>query len=119
MQCLHFGEESLTGFSQQFPALLGYKWSGAVFVGYNAAWLVLFALAAVGVRRRISLAYLVVIFFALFGGIANGVGHLALALMQRRYFPGTITAPLCLIVGILLFRSLIRRPPPAPSTREQ
>ena len=119
VQCLHFGEEYLTGFQQQFPALLGYQWSGGLFVWFNVAWLAVFALAAVGVRKGISLAWLVVIFYALFGGIANGLGHLALALMQRRYFPGAITAPLCLIVGILLFRSLIRKPPPAPSTREQ
>ena len=114
VQCFHFGEEYLTGFQQQFPALLGYQWSDGLFVWFNVAWLAVFALAAVGVRKGISLAWLVVIFYALFGGIANGLGHLALALMQRRYFPGAITAPLCLTVGILLLSKFLRRAHPGP-----
>ena len=118
VQCLHFGEEFLTGFGQQFPALLGYQWSDRLFVSFNWVCLAVFVLAAVGVYRRHSLAYLIVVFYALFGGIANGLGHLALALIQRRYSPGAITAPLCLIVGILLLGRLLRRPRPARAASE-
>jgi hypothetical protein len=53
-----------------------------------------------------QLAYLVVLFLALAGGVGNGAGHLLLTLMQDRYFPGTATAPICLLVGIALMMRL-------------
>ena len=71
VQCLHFAEEYLTGFQRQFPKLIGDEWSDTRFVTFNLAWLAVFVLAAVGVYRRMPLAYLVVLFFALAGGVAN------------------------------------------------
>ncbi len=100
VQCLHFAEEYLTGFQRQFPKLIGYEWSDARFVAFNMAWLAVFVLAALGVYRRVPLAYLVVLFLALAGGVANGAGHLLLSAMQGRYFPGAATAPFCLLAGI-------------------
>jgi hypothetical protein len=93
VQCLHFTEEFLTGFQRQFPMLNGYEWSDAQFVTFNMAWLAVFVLAGLGVYRRMQLAYLVVLFLALAGGVGNGVGHLLLSVTQRRYFPGAGTAP--------------------------
>jgi hypothetical protein len=106
VQCLHFTEEYLTGFQRQFPRLIGYEWSDARFVAFNMAWLAVFVMAAIGVYRRVSIAYLVVLFLALAGGVANGAGHLLLSAAQGRYFPGAATAPLCLPVGILLLTRL-------------
>jgi len=106
VQCLHFTEEFLTGFQRQFPKLIGYEWSDAQFVTFNMTWLVMFVLAGLGVYRRMQLAYLVVLFLALAGGVGNGAGHLLLTLLQGRYFPGTATAPLCLLVGIALMMRL-------------
>jgi hypothetical protein len=106
VQCLHFAEEYLTGFQRQFPKLIGYEWSDARFVAFNMAWLAVFVLAALGVYRRVPLAYLVVLFLALAGGVANGAGHLLLSAMQGRYFPGAATAPLCLLAGIGLLSKL-------------
>jgi hypothetical protein len=106
VQCLHFVEEYLTGFQRQFPKLLGYEWSDARFVTFNMAWLAVFVLAALGVYRRLPLAYLVVLFLALAGGVGNGAGHLLLSAMQGRYFPGAATAPLCLLAGIGLLTKL-------------
>jgi hypothetical protein len=63
---------------------------------FNLVWLAVFALSAVAVHREQSEAYVVVIFFALIGGILNGMGRVALSLLQWRYFPGTVTAPLML-----------------------
>ena len=101
VQCLHFAEEYLTGFQRQFPKLIaGYEWSGAHFVAFNMAWLAVFVLAALGVYRRTPLAYLVVLFLALIGGVSNGAGHLLLSATQGRYFPGLATAPFCLLAGI-------------------
>jgi hypothetical protein len=107
VQCVHFTEEYLTGFQRQFPKLLmGYEWSDARFVGFNMAWLAVFVLAAPGVYRRLPLAYLVVIFLALIGGVGNGAGHLLLSALQGRYFPGLITAPFCLLAGIAVLTKL-------------
>jgi len=107
VQCLHFAEEFLTGFQRQFPKLIGHEWSDARFVAFNMAWLAVFVLAALGVYRRVPLAYLVVLFLALAGGVGNGAGHLLLSATQGRYFPGAATAPLCLLAGIGLLTKLL------------
>jgi hypothetical protein len=109
VQCLHFTEEYLTGFQRQFPKLIGDEWSDARFVAFNMAWLAVFVLAALGVYRRVALAYLVVLFLALGGGVGNGAGHLLLSASQGRYFPGAATAPLCLLAGIALLARLFQR----------
>ncbi len=109
VQCLHFTEEFLTGFQRQFPKLIGDEWSDARFVAFNMAWLAVFVLAALGVYRRVPLAYLVVLFLALAGGVANGAGHLLLSAARGEYFPGAATAPLCVLAGIGLLARLFRR----------
>lgn len=108
----HFIEEYLTGFYRAFPGLFGNEWSAHRFLIFNLVWLAVFALGAAGVYAERPLAYLIVAFFALGGGILNGAAHLALSLFQWRYFPGTITAPLMLAAGVLLF-SRLRRDRPA------
>jgi hypothetical protein len=109
VQCLHFAEEYVTGFQHQFPKLFGDDWSDARFVMFNMLWLVAFVLAALGVYRRVRLAYLVVLFLALIGGVGNGISHLVLCAMYRRYFPGVITAPFCLLAGITLLTRLFSK----------
>ena len=109
VQCLHFTEEYATGFQHQFPRLFASDWSDMRFVMFNMFWLAAFVLAGWGVYRRISLAYLVVLFLALIGGVGNGLSHLILSAMNRGYFPGVITAPFCLLMGILLLLRLFRR----------
>jgi hypothetical protein len=115
VQCLHFAEEFATGFQRDFPRLLGYTWSDTRFVTFNLAWLALFLLAALGVYRRVRLAHLPVLFFALGGGIGNGAGHLLLCMRQGGYFPGAVTAPLCLLLGILLLHRLFTSRAAAPT----
>jgi hypothetical protein len=102
VQCLHCCEEYLTGFQRELPRLLGYEWSDTRFVVFNLIWLSLLVGAAAAVQCGVRPGYLIVIFFALAGGIGNGLGHLALSIAQQRYFPGTLTAPLNLMVGALL-----------------
>lgn len=106
VQRLHFTEEYLTGFQRQFPRLLGYEWSDAQFVAFNMAWLAVFVAAALGVYRRVSLAYLVVLFLAVAGGVANGIGHLLVSATPGKYFPGLVTAPACLLAGAGLLTRL-------------
>jgi hypothetical protein len=69
-------------------------------------WLAAFVLAGLGVYRQVRLAYLIVLFVALIGGVGNGTSHLVLSTMYRRYFPGVITAPFCLLAGIALLTRL-------------
>ncbi|HZS10545.1 MAG TPA: HXXEE domain-containing protein [Blastocatellia bacterium] len=108
VQCAHFCEEYLTGFQTRFPGLAGYRWSDGLFVAFNLIWLCWFVLAAVGGLYRVRLAYLVVWFFALAGGIGNGIVHPVLSIIQGGYFPGLITSPAHLIIGILLTRALVK-----------
>ncbi len=106
VQCLHFTEEYVTGFQHQFPRLFGYDWTDVRFVTFNMLWLAAFVLAGLGVYRGVQLAYLIVLFLALIGGVGNGAAHLVLSATYRRYFPGVITAPFCLLVGIALLSRL-------------
>lgn len=108
VQCLHLTEEFVTGFQRRFPKLIGAEWSDARFLTFNLLWLAVFVLAAFGVSRRVRLAYLAVLFFALAGGVANGAGHLLLCLTQGGYFPGAATAPLCLLLGVTLLTRLFK-----------
>jgi Protein of unknown function with HXXEE motif len=109
VQCVHFTEEYVTGFQHRFPRLFGDDWSDARFVTFNMLWLAAFVLAALGIYRRVPLAYLVVLFLALIGGVANGASHLVLGAINRGYFPGVITAPLCLLMGIVLLSRIFGR----------
>jgi len=106
VQCLHFTEEYLTGFQRQFPRLFTDDWSDVRFVTFNMLWLAAFVLAGLGVYRRVQLAYLIVLFLALVGGVGNGISHLVLSAVYRRYFPGLITAPFCLLMGIAVLTRL-------------
>jgi hypothetical protein len=108
IQCIHFLEEYLTGFQTEFPQLFGYSWSDQQFVALNLSWLAVFVLAGVGVHYRMRLSYLVVYFFAIIGGIANGLAHPLLSLMKGGYFPGLYTSPFALIVGLALLRRLMK-----------
>jgi Protein of unknown function with HXXEE motif len=106
VQCLHFTEEFVSGFQHQFPKLFGDDWSDARFVTFNMLWLAAFAIAGIGVYLQVPLAYLIVLFLALIGGVGNGISHLVLGAISGRYFPGVITAPFCLLAGIALLQRL-------------
>jgi hypothetical protein len=107
---LHVSEEFLHGFHWRLPALMGApRWSDVQFLTFNLVWLVAFVLAAWAVRRRQPLSVLLVLFFAIAGGVGNGVAHLMLVLAGQAYFPGAWTAPLCLWVGAVLLRQMFFR----------
>jgi len=103
---LHFVEELATDFYRQFPAFVGYEWTPSLFIAFSATWTVLFILAGLAIHRGVMAGYIVVLFFAIGGGVLNGVGHLLLAAAVGRYFPGLVTAPLMLIIGLALLRRL-------------
>lgn len=107
VQALHFAEELATGFQKTLPAFFGYAWSDARFAAFNLFWLAAFAAAALGLRRGWSAAALLVWFFALAGGIGNGVLHVAMGVARRGYFPGLLTAPFLFVIGVALLRRLL------------
>jgi len=113
VQCVHVAEEFFTGFHHEFTKLFGYQWSESEFLIFNSGWLLLFAVTVVGIRRGMPLAYLVLFFLAIGGGIGNGIGHLFLFAMKGRYFPGVATAPFCLTMGIMLLVCVFRGSPTA------
>jgi hypothetical protein len=114
IQCLHLCEEYLTGFHTVFPEwAFGYRWSDRVFVSFNLVWLSVFVLAAWGVFNNVRLAYLVVWFFALIGGVGNGIFHPVLSVIWSGYFPGLVTSLPHFVVGVLLVIELVKRDGPS------
>jgi hypothetical protein len=106
---LHATEEYLNGFPQRLPGLVGVEpWTNAQYLCFNAVWFATFLLAARELHRQRPVGTLVVLFFALAGGLGNGIAHLFLTLRQGAYFPGAWTAPLCLVVGGLLIGQLFK-----------
>jgi protein-S-isoprenylcysteine O-methyltransferase Ste14 len=103
---LHFAEEYFTDFYVAFPRLMGDSWSARSFLIFNLVWFTVFVLSAAALWYEKYVSYLIVIFFALAGGVANGAAHISISLWQWRYFPGTLTAPLMLACGLILFQRL-------------
>jgi len=58
--------------------------------------------------HKIGLSYLIVWFYAIVGGIGNGIMHPILSLRQGGYFPGLITSFASLGVGIKLINELVK-----------
>ena len=113
-QSLHFGEELTTRFYDRFPELLGLAaWSREWFVWFNVSWIIVWIVAAFGLRRGITIAVFPLWFLAL-AMLLNGVAHLLLALRVQAYFPGLVTAPLVGIVGYVLVSRLWRITAPEP-----
>lgn len=105
-QCMHFMEEFVTRFQDRFPALLGLPaWSQNFFVVFNLAWLSVWIVSAIGLRRGYRLALFPVWFFAI-GAIVNGIAHPMLAVVAQGYFPGLITSPIVGVLGVLLWLRL-------------
>lgn len=106
----HVTEEHLMGVERALPELYGREpWSARRYLVFNGVWALVFAMAALGLRPGRALPALVVLFFAIAGGVGNGVVHLLLVLGRGGYVPGAWTAPLCLLVGVWLLRGLYGR----------
>jgi hypothetical protein len=107
-QCMHFAEELTTGFHFRFPVLLGLSpWTPGFFVWFNLAWIVVWVLAAFGLRIGL-VAALVPVWFLALALLLNGVAHPLMALREGAYFPGLYTSPLVGVIGVLLLRGLRR-----------
>ena len=108
----HGVEELLAGLPRALPALFGRDaWSDRRFLVFKGAWALVFCAAAVSLRPGRPLPVFIVLFFAVAGGVGNGVVHLLLVLRRGGYFPGAWTAPLRLAVGVWLLRLLYASEP--------
>jgi len=109
IQCAHLVEEYRGDFHRLFPPVFGADpWSGRRFLIFNLVWLGVFVPAGFGLARGNRESYLVALFLALGGGIGNGLGHLALAVRERGYFPGVYTGIFALLAGSALIHRLFR-----------
>src|SRR5688500_17123890 len=107
LQALHFTEEYATSFHERFPAFLGLApWAASFFVAFNAIWLVIWVVAALGLTAGYQLALFPAWFLAI-ASIGNGIAHPLLALATHGYFPGLWTSPLLAAGGVLLWRRLM------------
>lgn len=111
---MHFDEELIAVFHRELPALVGDKWAASQLIVFNVTWFLIFVAGGVAWRSGKQIGSLVVLFFALGGGLLNGVGHIVLALVLGRYFPGLYTAPLMLAIGVAILKAFYS--PPSAST---
>jgi len=108
LQCIHFGEEYLTGFEVRFPAVFGRSpIPESVFVAFNLAWLGIWLGCLLGARAGRAVAIWPLWFLAL-ALMLNGVAHPLLALRTGGYFPGLISAPIAGVMGLCLAIELVR-----------
>ena len=107
-QAGHFAEELTTGLHERLPAAFGLPpMSLRLFVSFNVAWLVIWALSVWGLARRRHVA-LFPLWFLRIASVANGLLHPLLALNTGGYFPGLATSPVMAVVGALLLARLAR-----------
>lgn len=108
----HVAEEYLGGLPRELPALFGRAaWSDERYLVFNGIWLLVFLTSAVALRPRRPLPVLPVLFFAVAGGVGNGLLHFGLALQRGKYFPGFWTALPCFAMGLWLLGLLYRSSP--------
>lgn len=101
-QFLHAFEDFVGGFHETFPLYsLAPEFFVLLHVGLTLLLAALIPSVAHGRRWALKLAT----FWAIVE-ILNGAGHIMVAVIGWRYFPGLWTAPLLLIFGAALGRSL-------------
>ena len=106
----HVAEEYAGGLPSALPALFDQPgWTGERYLLFNGVWGVLFLIAFATLHPSRTLPTFLVLFFAIVAGVANGVVHAGVALLQGGYFPGLWTAPLCFVTGVWVLRSLYGR----------
>lgn len=107
-QAIHFVEELWAGFHERLPASFDLEpMSRPLFISFNVAWLMIWALSTWGLARRRRVA-LFPLWFLGVAGVGNGLAHPLLALSVGGYFPGLLTSPLMAVAGVLLLVALWR-----------
>ena len=102
---VHLGEEVLTGFRMKFP--IG-EMPKTVFVWINLLIYTYSLVTVILSWKAHPLAVPLAWIFALVI-VLNGLGHIAIMVVRRTYFPGGVTAFLLLPVAGLLIKNLLSR----------
>lgn len=106
IQVLHFIEELVTGFPDQFPAVFGVPgMSYTFFIAFNLAWIAIWVASIPGLQLGQPPTYFAAWFLAI-AGMLSGIGHPLIAISAGGYFPGLVTAPLIGLAGVWLWRRL-------------
>ena len=84
------------------PVFTFRQWIGSLACGLTL-WLALAPLAFRGLKwlRRLAIPV------AILAGIGNGLAHILSSIYLRRFMPGVYSAPLILLMGIILLRSAL------------
>lgn len=108
IQALHFVEESVTGFNEQFPGLFDLPaMPFSVFVVFNLAWLAIWAASIPGLRAARTAAFFAAWFLAI-AGTLNGVAHPVMAIAAGEYSPGLLSSPVIGAASVWVWFSLQR-----------
>ncbi len=120
IQAAHFTEELRGGLAWALPGLFGLDpIPTAGFVGFNVAWLLVWAAAVVPATHGVRVAEWPLWFLGL-ASVVNGVAHPLLAVRASGYFPGLVTSIPAGVAGAVLLQRLVRptaRPPVAGADR--
>ena len=99
---LHDFEDFVSGYYDRFPL---FTLSTELFVGLHIGILLLLLAMVPSVAHGRRWALNLARFYAIVE-ILSGAGHIMISLIESRYYPGLFTAPLLLIFGAALGRSL-------------
>lgn len=115
VQLLHFLEEYQGEFYIEAPELFNLKpLTTELFVQFNILAYFLFILGAIAWLKKIKFGMVIPLFFILFGVMGNAIGHIALALFVKGYFPGLYTALAYVVIGPLMIGKLLLNPRSIP-----
>ena len=114
LQTIHLGEEYLGGFGPRITDLFNSDifWSQSKFlVPFVFVGVPLWILAALAMSYKIpivnALGNYMAWFYALGAGLINAIAHFIFPILSGGYFPGLYTAPLHLIMSLILIRALL------------
>ena len=115
IQVVHLGEEYLFGFAPRFSVLFDTDivWSERSFLGvFVFGFVPLWILSGLAMISRVpalrDLGTYFAWFYALGAGLINAIAHLVFPLLAGGYFPGLYTAPLHLIMSLILLHALLK-----------
>ena len=102
VQFAHSGEELLTGFHRRwYLTKLPFSYFLAFEILHNLFWTAVILLNYFPLRIYLLGSFVVLMF-------ANGIQHLVWAGMVKKYVPGLITAPVHVILFLVLYFLMLR-----------
>ncbi len=116
IQTIHLGEEVLGGFAPRFSEEFANDpgtWTETEFLAtFVFAFVPLWILAALAMSYKVPIVNAIGNYFAWFyalgAGLTNAIAHFVFPIISGGYFPGLYTAPLHLIMSVILIWALIK-----------